>query len=101
VYALRFHTPTLPTKSKFTVAITAVNRPITARFKRYFGVLAALATSHGEHLASGHETASETLCLPCLAALRTALWLINIAFGLEKLLFLNAESESCPTIGAL
>jgi len=91
----------LITLSDFTVAIATVNRPITTRFKGDFGVLAAFGTRHRKHLASGPVAASVTLCFPCLAALRTALWLVNIAFGLEKLLFLNAESEGCPTIGAL
>jgi hypothetical protein len=36
-----------------------------------------------------------------MAAFRTALGFISKAFGLEKILFLSAESEGCPTVGAL
>ena len=97
----RFETE-LSAQSNFAVAITTVNRPITARFKGYFCVLAALCAYRRIHLASGPiATVSITLCLPCLAALRTALGLINVALGLEKLLLLSAEGEGSPTIGTL
>ena len=92
----------LSTWSDFSVAIATVHWPVTARFKRYFGVLAALGACRGKHLASGSVAAvSVTLWLLCLAARGTALWLISIASGLEKLLLLNAESEGSPTIGTL
>jgi len=61
----------LSTYSDFAVAIATVNRLITARFKGYFGSLAALGAYCGKHLASGSvalATISVTLCLPCLAA---------------------------------
>jgi len=44
---------------------------------------------------------SVTLCFPGFSAGGTALRLIGIAFSLEKLLFLSAECEGSPTIGAL
>ena len=95
-------------RSVFSVAITTVNRLITAWFKRYFGIFATIGTCHRKHLASGPVAAGTAviaatapLRLPCLAARGTAFWLINIAFGLEKLLFLSAESEGSPTIGTL
>jgi len=92
----------LSAHSDFAVAITAVYRSVTARFKGYFGILATLGACHGEHLTPSSVAAvAVTLCLPCLAAFGTALGLISIASGLEKLLVLNAESESSPTIGAL
>jgi len=55
-------TPVLPSRSDFAVAITTVNRPITARFEGYFGFLAALGACRGKHLAAEAVTAvSETL----------------------------------------
>jgi hypothetical protein len=45
--------PALPIQSGFTIALAAVYQLITARFKGYFGVLAALGTCRGKHLASG------------------------------------------------
>ncbi len=94
--------PVLPARSDFAVAITTVNRLITAWFKRYFGVFAALGACYGKHLAWGSITAtSVALWLPCLTAWRTALRLISIAFGLEELLFLSTECESSTTVGAL
>ncbi len=35
----------------FIIAISAINRLITARFKGYFGILAAISTCYGKHLA--------------------------------------------------
>ena len=94
--------PVLTTRSDFSVAITTVHWFITARFKRYFGVFATLGECCGKHLALGSVTAvSVAFWLPCLAARRTALGLISIAFGLEKLLFLSVESKGSPTIGTL
>jgi len=96
---------TLSTRSDFAVAIATVNRPVTARFEGYFGILATLGAYHGKHLAWGSIAAVATVsvlpCFPCLAAFGTALWLISIALRLEKLLVLNAEGECSPTIGAL
>ena len=45
--------PALSAQSDFTVAIATVHRLITARFKGYFGILAALSAYGGKHLASG------------------------------------------------
>jgi hypothetical protein len=54
--------PVLPSQSDFAVAITTVDWPITARFKRYLGFLAALSAYRGKHLAAEAVTAvSETL----------------------------------------
>ena len=39
--------------SDFTVAIAAVNRPVTTRLKRHFSILTAFSAYHREHLASG------------------------------------------------
>ncbi len=58
MYVLVVKTPALVTLSDFTVAITTVNRPITARFKWYFGVFAALGTCHRKHLTSGPVAAA-------------------------------------------
>ena len=94
--------PVLSTQSDFTVALTTIDRSTITRLKRYFGVFAALGAYCRKHLASGAIVAvSITLCLPCLTARRTALWLISIALRLEKLLFLSAESKCSPTIGTL
>jgi len=87
----------------FAVAVAAVNRPVTAGFKGYFGLLATLGAYHRKHLASAGAiaAASEALFFPCLAACGTALRLIGVASGLEELLFLNAEGEGDATIGTL
>ena len=101
MYVLKFR-PALPVKPDFTVAIATVNRPITARFKGYFGFLAAPGTNRREHLTSRTVViVSVTIRLPCLTAFGTAFWLISIAPRLVKLLILSAESEGSPAIGAL
>ena len=94
----------LSIESDFTVALATIHRLITARFKGYFGVFAALGAYCRKHLAWGPvavATISVSLCLPCLATRGTALGLISIALRLKKLLFLSAESEGSPTIGTL
>jgi len=79
-----------------------INWLITARLKRDFGALAALSAGCGEHLPGGSVTAvTITFRLPCLTARGTALRLVGIAFGLEKLLVFSAEGERVTTIGAL
>ncbi len=90
--------------SDFTVALTTINWSTFAGLKRHFGVFAALGAYRGEHLASrpiAEAIILITICLPCFTACETALRLIGIAFGLEELLFLNAESEGSSAIGAL
>jgi hypothetical protein len=86
----------LPARFDLTIAIAAVNRPVTARLKGDFGFLTTLSTNYGEHLA---RLTAVALRLACLAALGAALRLVGIASGLEKLLLISAESEDLPTIG--
>ena len=95
--------PVLPAWPDFAVAIATINRPIATRFKGDFGFLAALCAGRGKHLALPPPVAAApiTLRLPCLAARGTALWLVDIAPGLEKLLLLSAEGEGSHTIGTL
>jgi len=96
--------PALSTHSDSTVAIATIDRPAIDRLKRHFGVFAALGAYGRKHLAWEPvvvTTTSIPLCLPCLAAWRTALGLISIALGLKELLFLSAEGEVSPTIGTL
>jgi hypothetical protein len=96
--------PALSTQSDFTVAIATIDRPAIDRFKRHFGVFAALGAYGRKHLAWESVTVTTTsmpLCLPCLSARRTALGLISIALGLKELLFLSGEAEVSPTIGTL
>ena len=74
-------------------------------------MLAAIGACGGEHLPFGPvataaaaiaaAVSAGTLLLPCLAARRTALWLIQITPGFIKLLFLTAESKGSPAIGTL
>ena len=45
--------PALSAGSDFTVAIAAVDRLITAGFKGYLSILAALGSFYREHLARG------------------------------------------------
>ena len=92
----------LSCRSDFTIAIAAVNRSITAGFKRYFGVFATLGTDYGKHLAGSPVAAvPEALRLPCLTARRTALGLIGVSSGLEKFLLFCAVGKGFPTIGTL
>ena len=52
----------LSIQSDFTVAIATVHRLVTAGFKGYLSILAALGTFYREHLASGPvATVSVTL----------------------------------------
>ena len=91
-------------QSDLIVALTTIHRSTFAGLERYFGVFATLSAYGGEHLASGSVAVtiiSITLCLPCLAACRTALRLVSIASRLEELLLLSTERESSPTIRAL
>jgi len=95
----------------FTVAINAVNRPVTMRFKRYFSFLATLGAHCRELLASGGiavviitiaiVAVSVLSCFPSLTAFGATPRLIGKAFRLEELLFPSAESEGSPTIGTL
>ena len=91
----------LSARSNFSIAIAAVYRPITARFKRNFGTFTTLGACCREHLARSSVTATAvTRRLPCLTTFRTALWLVNIALGLEELLFFNTEGKCSTAIGA-
>jgi hypothetical protein len=56
MYVLKFKIA-LSIQAGFIVAITAIYRLITARFKGYFGILAALGACCGKHLASGSVAA--------------------------------------------
>ncbi len=53
MYLVGGQPPVLPGHSDFTVAIATIDRPITARFEGYLGVLATLSAFCGKHLASG------------------------------------------------
>ena len=65
----------LSTQSYFTIAIAAIHRSTTARFKGYFGVFPTLGASRGEHLAYrlvaviaiAVATVSVLPCFPLLA----------------------------------
>jgi hypothetical protein len=96
--------PALSADCDFAVTIATIDRPAITRLKRYFGVFAAVGACCRKHLAWGPvavATVSVSLCLPCLAAWGTALWLISIAPRFKKLLFPGAEGEGSPTIGTL
>jgi hypothetical protein len=95
--------PVLSVQPDFIVALAAIYRSAFSWLKRHFGFLTTLGAHRGEHLARSVAiaTASVTLGFSCLAASRASLGLIGIAFGLEELLLLSAESEGSPTIGAL
>jgi hypothetical protein len=104
MYALKVK-PALSTQSDFTVAIATVHRSVTARFKGYLGVFAAVSAYRGKHFASGSIAiiagTPRALCFPRLAARKTALGLIGVASGLEELLLISAEGEGSLTIGTL
>jgi hypothetical protein len=96
--------PALSTRSDFTVAIAAIDRPATSRLKRHLGVVPALGACGSKRLTwepVAVATTSVPLCLPCLSAWGTSLGLISIALGLIELLFLSSEAEVSPTIGTL
>jgi hypothetical protein len=89
-------------QSDFIVALATIHRSAFSGLERYFGLLTALSARYREHLASGTiAIVSVTLCFPGFAAGGTTLGLVGIAPGLEELLFLSAEGEVSPTIGAL
>jgi hypothetical protein len=83
----------LPDGTVLAKAIAAVDRPVTAGLERDLGACAAGSAGDGEHLARGSVAAARALRLPCLAARRAALGLIDVAFGLEEFLFLGAECK--------
>ena len=95
----------LATRSYFAVTIAAVNRPITTGLEWYLCFFATFGTYRRVHLAVGTvvaiAAASGTLCLSCLAAIRTTLGFISITLGLVEFLFLSGETEGCSAIGAL
>ncbi len=86
----------------FAVAISAVNRLVTAGLERDFGGLAALRAGCGERLAGSSITgAAAAFCFSCLTAGRAALGLVSKAFLLEKFLVFGAENERRAAIAAL
>ena len=92
----------LSSRSDFSVAITAIHRPITSRFERNLGILTTLGAYCGEHLTGSPVTATSLpLCFPCLSTAGTAFRLVGVTFGLEKFLFFSAEGEIFSTIGTL
>ena len=103
MYALNVK-PALSADSDFMVAIAAIHRLVPTRFKRYLGILTTLGAFYREHLTPlsiARAIVSVTLCLPCLAARRTALWLIGIALRLEEFLVFGAKGKGSPAIGTL
>jgi hypothetical protein len=108
VYILQIKS-NLSTRSYFAVTITAIHWSAFAWFERYFSFLATIGAYRREHLARGSvtvatisiavATVSVLSCFPSLTAFGTAFGLISITLGLEKLLILNAESESIAAIG--
>ena len=95
---------TLSVLSDFIVALAAIHRSTFSGLERYFGLFATLGACCGEHLTSGSvavAATSVTFCLPGFAAGGAALRFVSVAFRLEELLFLSAESEGGPAIGAL
>jgi len=95
----------LSSRSNFVIALTAVHGSAFAGFEWYFSVLATFRANYGIHLAWGSiatiATVSVTLGLSRLPACRTALGVVSVAFGCEKLLLLNTEAEISSTVGAL
>jgi hypothetical protein len=86
----------------FTVAIATIHWFIAAGFKGYLSILTALSALYREHLPLASIAAvSITLCFSCLATGGTALGLIGIALGLEKLLLFSAEGEGSSAIDTL
>jgi len=88
--------------ASLTVAIATVDGLVTAGLEGDFGGLAALRAGGGEHLTGGavRRAAAGTGRFPGLAALRTALGLVSVAFGLEELLVRGAEYETFAAIRA-
>jgi hypothetical protein len=90
--------PILSRCSDLIVAIATIYRPITARFKRYFGVLTTLGALYREHLTTT-TSSGVAVGFPCLAAGGTTLRLVGITLSLEKLLFISTKGEGSATIG--
>jgi hypothetical protein len=89
--------------SDFAVALATVDWSAFSRLEGDFGFLTALGAYRREHLTPGPVAVAiitVALCFPGFAAGGTALGLVGIALGLEELLFLGAEGEFSPTVGA-
>jgi len=83
-------------RSHLAEALAAIDRAAFAGFEGYFGCLAALGAGRGVHLAgfaAATAAGAVTLGFSGLPAVRAALGLIGVAFGLEELLLRGAEGE--------
>ena len=86
----------------FAVAIAAVHASTGTRFKWYLGVFSTIGAYCPKHLVAGIvpvAAGSVPVRLPCLAARGAVFGLVCKTPGMEKLLFLSADSESSPAIG--
>jgi hypothetical protein len=97
---LFFTTVILAACSDFAETLAAVYRPAFTGLEGDFGFFAALGADSGVHLAR-FAAGAVALGFPGLPAVRAALGLIGVAFGLEELLLRSAEGKRSSAIGTL
>lgn len=92
-------------RTRLLEAITAIYRFVTARLKRHFRLLSALAAGNGVHFARGSAggaspAAGRTRGFACSPAIGTTVGFILKTFSGIKLLFAGAEDEFRAAIDA-
>jgi hypothetical protein len=92
-----FMTVLLAVRPDFAEALAAVYRTAFTGLEGDFGFFAALGADSGVHLARS-ATGAVALGFPGLPAVRTALGLIGVAFGLEELLLRSSEGKRSSAI---
>ena len=95
MYASKFK-PALFADSDFTLAITTVQRFVSAGFKRHLGIFAALGTFYRGHLPLDPVTRTTvfiTLWFPYLTTGGTALRFVGEVFASEELLLRSDKCE--------
>ncbi len=86
------------------VALATVDRPVQARFERYFRLDATGGTDGRVHSLAGASAAScaaPSILLSGCAAVWTSLGLIDKALVSEELLLAGTEGEIVATVGTL
>ncbi len=87
-------------RPKAREAVTAVDRPVSARLKRHFRVLAALCADCREELLGPAAVAAlAALRLASLAAVGAA-FRVRVALLREKLLVIRGVGKTLPTVSA-
>jgi len=86
----------LPARSERVIALATIYWPTFTGLEGHLSIFATLGTDYRVHLPPRPRavaTISVTPGFPGLAALRTALWLVSVAFRSKKLLLPGSEGE--------